>query len=417
LVRLEAPLIYVKDDYFVEEFEPEYDAKFKIVPSPVPTPLICSPTSLSPSEIEAVCHIHVLSYLAPQDILSLWRTCKTAWESRCDIPNNVSSWSLMAPIVFSYLRLSREVAEHVASSPLSWKHHMGPLLVHLCEYLANHVYGKWSASTKSGYIEIDLVHRVVIAEQACYHAVAYSTGRVPLAPRAYSQLAYYDRLHMRDPTDNGAAITAAIAFIDGAGTNRGIGHSSSGSTSIRSQLRVRVPTLQHLHDMVQSCDLACGDVSILHWNDNARLQEWVEENQAWMKQTCSTTTNGKVVCPWSRKEEDMEEQSKRFPHPLYYARIMADLHPVIWIAYVSDDQLERQAWMMSIGLNGEQGIVSHNLRNMSTGHDACRCIESFYFLKPNFNESFHCLIDFVVGFVFAKFPNTSLSNPSLGGAI
>jgi hypothetical protein len=415
-----------------EEEEQVYQARFTMTPSlsiPIPSKTHSSPlhpTPLSLHEMEAICHPHVLLFLAPHDILALWRTCSSAWRYRRGIGNTLSPWFLMAPSVFSFFRLSCEVADHVAASPLSWKQHMGPLLVQLSEYLVDQVYGR---RTTEYSMEIDVVHRVVLAEQTCYHAVLYARNRSPEHRQYYSRLAYYDKRYMQNPWIVQYYSESDDEDDDGDinedAPDNEANHHNTDSNNFKKEtvhghdtpkVAVLVPTLQQLHDMVQSRDLAWGDVSILGSDNNVGIKEWVSENQTWMKQECISFTQATTSDSTSREDTAAHRQKSHWIDPSSHCcnRIVQNLHPLIWIAY--DTGAEREECMMTIGPNGEQGISSLSSYYLLAPDQRHYYTHSFYLCNLPPHPDFHCLIGFVVGFIFSKTSGND-SNPGLGGAI
>lgn len=114
-----------------------------------------SSTELDDRHVAMLTHDCVLHFLAPHEILSLWQTSKTTWESMTP----TQRLFIMMRSVFGYLRISEEAAQHVDKLIIrGWRAYC-PLMVSLCEHLAR-VFGNF---------EPDAAHRVFMAHQACFY--------------------------------------------------------------------------------------------------------------------------------------------------------------------------------------------------------------------------------------------------------
>lgn len=113
-----------------------------------------NPATLSDSHVAMLTHDCVLHFLAPHEILALWKTNKTTWHAM--VPKQ--RMFVMMRSVFSYLRISEEAAQHVHKLIIGGWNAYCPLLVMLCEHLAR-IYG---------HFEVDTAHRTFMAHQACF---------------------------------------------------------------------------------------------------------------------------------------------------------------------------------------------------------------------------------------------------------
>jgi len=114
-----------------------------------------STTPLDHNYTAMLTHDCVLHFLAPHEILALWQTSKTTWESMTPKQRRF----IMMRAVFGFLRISEEAAQHVSKLIIGGWRAYCPLMVSLCEHLAR-VYGSF---------EVDMAHRVFMAHQACFY--------------------------------------------------------------------------------------------------------------------------------------------------------------------------------------------------------------------------------------------------------
>ena len=114
-----------------------------------------SSSALDDSHIAILTHDCILHCLAPHEILALWQTSKTTWESM--VPKQ--RLFIMMRSVFGYLRISEETAQHVDKMIVGGWRAYCPLMLSLCEHLAR-VYWRF---------EPDTAHRVFMAHQACFY--------------------------------------------------------------------------------------------------------------------------------------------------------------------------------------------------------------------------------------------------------
>lgn len=343
-------------------YGPMYRGKFQLAAEKATDRAAPSKKPLSDETIKLIMtREEVLEYLAPHELLALWRTSKDCW-----LPLAQQRKTLMIQSVFRYLRVSEEAAQHVQLTFIGgWKSFL-PRLVAMCEYLAKEVYGE---------LEPDLAHRVFVAEQACfYNSPNLRTSMGQLA--AYEKQVH-DRYYQTDGNDD----------EDG---------------------QREVPPLL---DLLRSGCIGWGHPESLGWiNRDQELLNWFEENRQWMKRqvlqmeaghhdefneyTTATATRA-LLDPPTKKARSMPlpiHHLARNPH--IRRRITKGLHPNIWLS--SNVESEATENVLLVGPNMEQIVCG-----VSCFHDfntTARSTESYATLQRSVNDNgFRGIVDVLIG--------------------
>lgn len=159
---------------FFSSGDHSFKARFKLAKCSDDSLRMRIPTTKSSKPFDyfgALFHDDVLQFLAPHEILALFRTNSTIWTAFTPSSRRF----VLLRSVFDYLCISEECAQTVAGTVRGGWKTFGPLLVRMCEELAHNVYG---------HLEPDPAHRCFLAEQACFfnygrhNNPGYSRGRL-----------------------------------------------------------------------------------------------------------------------------------------------------------------------------------------------------------------------------------------------
>ena len=350
---------------------PIYLARFQTASGPIPPSQTPSTKPLSNETIKSILvRDEVLIFLAPQDLLNLWRTSKACW-----LPNLKRREMFMLQSVFSYLRISEESAKFVQDTYIGgWKAFL-PRLVSMCEYLANKVYGD---------LEPDLAHRVFIAEQACFHGARRSRYHM-------GQLASHEGTYFPDGRSDGVLYSWMVDDDE---------EDDDGGAR-------PVPSLDQLM-RVDSRQITWGHPQYTRYEE---LRVWLEEHRTWMQQQVLLMEAGKheeynqfinstepepepeekkqriEVDPLAGKYLRNRQSTPKLPNPVEELaknehirnRLKNGLHPALWLSF--DDGAETTEDLFLVGPNLEQVWEEfsscYDLADFEDEHRRTQVTESF----------------------------------------